>query len=166
MMRPTLTVTLLAIALSGCSKKEAAPPPVENQASQPTASEPEAAPAAAQAPAPEPTFTTRVVRAGQEEPWAPTDTGTINPGMSREEVIATWGEPVVERSNGNWSYLYFRNGCENACGTFDVVFLDGNQVVDAIVRGEGHTYSGVSSSPPDREAVFTPPDSAAGLIGS
>jgi hypothetical protein len=77
--------------------------------------------------------------------------------MTREQVIALWGVPVAERTVGNRTYLYFRNGCEVSCGTFDVVFLEGGQVIDAIVRGPGHNYAGTSSSPRDRIAVFTPP---------
>lgn len=100
-----------------------------------------------------------------EEPWFPTETGTIRPGMTADEVIGVWGAPVVERTVGNWTFLYFRNGCEWACGTFDVVMLEGGQVVDAIVRGVGHTYAGVSSSPPDRVAEFTPPVVFADTIG-
>lgn len=92
-----------------------------------------------------------------EEPWTPTHTGLVRPGMTAQEVIETWGPPEAERSTGNWTFLYFRNGCERRCGTFDVVFLQGGQVVDAVVRGPGHDYAGVSSSPPDREAMFTPP---------
>ena len=99
-----------------------------------------------------------------EEPWFPTDTGTVRPGMTGDEVIAEWGPPVVDRAVGNWTFLYFRNGCERACGTFDVVMLEGGQVVDAIVRGFGHTYGGVSSSPPDRVAEFTPPAFAADTL--
>lgn len=92
-----------------------------------------------------------------EEPWFPSDTGTVRPGMTSDEVVATWGPTVADRAVGNWTFLYFRNGCEQACGTFDVVMLEGGQVVDAIVRGFGHTYAGVSSSPPNRVAEFTPP---------
>ncbi len=92
-----------------------------------------------------------------EEPWFPSDTGTVRPGMTSEEVVATWGPSVADRAVGNWTFLYFRNGCEQACGTFDVVLLEGDQVVDAIVRGFGHTYAGVSSSPAGRAAEFTPP---------
>jgi len=93
-----------------------------------------------------------------DEPWFPTDTGTVRPGMTRLEVVAVWGEPVAERNAGSRTYMYYRNGCEVTCGTFDVVFLDGDQVVDAIVRGPGHTYAGISSSPPEREGVYTPPN--------
>ncbi|UCF40769.1 MAG: hypothetical protein JSW43_00025 [Gemmatimonadota bacterium] len=101
-----------------------------------------------------------------DEPWFPTDTGTVRPGMTRMDVIAVWGEPVVERSAGNRTYLYYRNGCEVTCGTYDVVFLENDQVVDAIVRGRGHNYAGMSSSPPDREAQFTPPVPGAEVPGA
>jgi hypothetical protein len=97
-----------------------------------------------------------------DEPWTPTNTGTVDPGMSRDQVVATWGPPVAERTTGGWTYLYFRNGCEVSCGTFDVVFLENGLVVDAIVRHAAHGYSGTSSSPPGREAVATPRDSGSG----
>ena len=101
----------------------------------------------------------------REEAWFPTETGTISPGMTADEVIGVWGAPVADRTVGNWTFLYFRNGCEWACGTFDLVMLEGGQVVDAIVRGVGHTYAGVSSSPPDRVAEFTPPVVFSDTIG-
>jgi hypothetical protein len=100
-----------------------------------------------------------------EEPWVATHTGTVAPGMSRDDVVAEWGEPVAERAVGTWTYLYFRNGCEATCGTFDVVLLDGGQVVDAIVRGPGHNYAGTSSSPAGREGVPTLPGSTSGAAG-
>jgi hypothetical protein len=77
--------------------------------------------------------------------------------MSREEVVGVWGEPVTERMADGRRYLFYRNGCEVTCGTFDVVFLEGGQVVDAIVRARGHTYSGTSTSPAGSEGVPTPP---------
>lgn len=113
-------------------------------------------PAARQA-QPPPRVQRRPVGSLVDEPWFPTDTGIVRPGMTRMDVIAVWGEPVAERTAGNRAYLYFRNGCEVTCGTYDVVFLENDQVVDAIVRGPGHNYAGMSSSPPDREAQFTPP---------
>lgn len=150
---PTLlTATAVALSVSGCDKipflgRKAPPPdtlaaPAETAQVAPT--EPVAAPAEpvqASAPPPRPLV---------DEPWTPVDTGTVVPGMTREQVIATWGIPVAERVSGNRGYLYFRNGCEVTCGTFDVVFLEDGQVVDAIVRGPGHTYAGTSSSPPGR----------------
>ncbi|MCZ6917297.1 MAG: hypothetical protein O7I93_11010 [Gemmatimonadetes bacterium] len=102
-----------------------------------------------------------------EVPWTPSATGTVRPGMTVDEVVGEWGAPAVRRDIRNRTYLFYRNGCERACGTFDVVLLEDGQVVDAIVRGRGHNYAGVSSSPPDRVAEFTPPQFAdtSGAIG-
>ncbi len=124
------------------------------------AAEPEPEPVQPE-PDPEPIAPVRAsTRQLGEEPWFPIDTGTVRPGMTAAEVVATWGPPVTDRAAGNWTFLYFRNGCEQACGTFDVVLLEGGQVVDAIVRGVGHTYAGISSSPPDRVGEFTAPASS------
>lgn len=101
-----------------------------------------------------------------DEPWTPEFIGTVSPGMGRDEVVAAWGEPVTERMAGALTFMYFRNGCEVSCGTFDVVFLEDGQVVDAVVRFAGHTYSGVSSSPADRVPEFTPPVPSEGNTGS
>jgi len=97
-----------------------------------------------------------------DEPWTPTDTGTVNPGMTRDEVVAVWGAPVTERNFGTWTYLYFRNGCEASCGTFDVVFLENGVVVNAIVRGAGHSYGGASTSPPGQAGRATLPGGTEG----
>jgi hypothetical protein len=121
-----------------------APPPMETPPSQP----------ARQAPP--------VQMPTTDEPWTPTHTGTVTPGMTRDEVIGVWGPPVTERALGAWTYLYFRNGCEASCGTFDVVFLENGAVVNAIVRGAGHTYSGTSTSPPGQEPRATPPTGTGG----
>jgi hypothetical protein len=161
-----LALSALVLAAAGCdkiplvnkipflSKKPAAQPAVTTA--------PAPAPAAADttrpAPAPPPPAETpRAVAQLIDEPWTPVDTGTVTPGMTRDQVIAVWGIPVAERTIEGRTFLYFRNGCEVSCGTFDVVFLENNQVVDAIVRGVGHTYAGVSSSPPERQGVMTPP---------
>jgi hypothetical protein len=98
---------------------------------------------------------------GAEMPWTPI-AGTVSPGMSPEQVVAAWGQPVTERQYGQWMYMFFRNGCENRCGTFDVVFFQNGQVIDAVVRTPAHTYTGVSSSPPDNVAGFTPPSGGIG----
>lgn len=106
------------------------------------------------------------VSAAQDEPWTPTDTGTVKPGMTHDQVTGVWGKPATERSAGRFTYLYYRNGCEASCGMFDLVVLDSGQVVDAVVRGRGHTYAGVSSSPPGRTPKFTPPPKDTGKSGS
>ena len=82
---------------------------------------------------------------------------TIRPGMSEADVIAAWGEPLARRTRGAFTYLHFHTDCLNECGTYDVVILEGGQVVDAIARSKNHRYDGVSSSPADRAPAFTPP---------
>jgi hypothetical protein len=79
----------------------------------------------------------------------------IRPGMTEAEVRAAWGEPLTVRKTGDMTYLYFRNDCFRRCGTWDVVFLEGGQVVDAIVRDSHRRYDGVSSSPVERKPVVT-----------
>jgi SmpA/OmlA family protein len=90
------------------------------------------------------------------------DVKTIRPGMSEADVRAAWGEPVTSRTAGEYAYLFYENGCLRACGTYDVVILQGGQVVDAIARGKNHQYDGVSSSPADRTPRYTPPGDSAG----
>jgi hypothetical protein len=85
--------------------------------------------------------------------------------MTRDDVIGVWGPPVAERTLGAWTYLYFRNGCEASCGTFDVVFLQDGQVVNAIVRGAGHTYGGTSTSPAGQQGRPTKPEGTGGSQG-
>jgi hypothetical protein len=91
----------------------------------------------------------------RDEPYASEDTGTVAPGMSEREVYALWGPPAAVRRAGDMVYLYFKNGCEYTCGTMDVVFLQHDAVIDAIVRWPGHGYSGQSSSPPGVKPVPT-----------
>jgi len=155
-----LAVSALVAGVSACDKipflgKKPAPP-ADSVAQVATA--PDTTPDTTQAPPPPPpTRQASAPIALVDEPWIPVDTGTVAPGMTRDQVIAIWGIPVAERTADARAYLYFRNGCEVSCGTFDVVFLENDQVVDAIVRGEGHTYAGVSSSPPERQGQMTPP---------
>ncbi len=172
--RSLVIVVAAGVLALGCDKipflgnkgDDAAQP----EAAPDTTPAPSPAPAPAPQPEPEPEpVPVQPVRTSRsqvgEEPWFPTDTGTVRPGMTADEVVAVWGPTVVDRAAGNWTFLYFRNGCEQACGTFDVVLLEGGQVVDAIVRGFGHTYAGISSSPWDRAAEFTPPAFSADTLG-
>ncbi|MGH7646006.1 MAG: hypothetical protein ACREMR_10535 [Gemmatimonadales bacterium] len=146
----------------------AAPGPAAPQpAAQPQAPPPEMAPQPAPAvaeprPEPPPYPVSQAVLA--DEPFVSADTGTIAPGMAERDVYSLWGAPVATRRSGEWTYLYFRNGCEYSCGTFDVVFLQNGQVVDAVLRWPGHGYSGVSSSPPDRLPEATPPGAGDTLV--
>ena len=82
-----------------------------------------------------------------DEPYNSADTGTIAPGMSAKDVEALWGPPAARRNAGAYTYLLYPNGCEHTCGTADLVILQNDQVVDAVLRWHGHGYSGQSSSP-------------------
>ena len=168
--------TLAGLAALACGDPDppaAQPQPADTAAPAPPAdtatiqAQPTPAPASPQPPATPSPVVSPSADIG-EEPWFPTHTGTVQPGWTSEDVVSVWGDPVLERSVGDWTYMYFRNGCERACGKYDLVILERDQVVDAIVRGAGHTYAGVSSSPPGRLAEFTPsasPTDTSGIIG-
>lgn len=79
----------------------------------------------------------------------------VRPGMTEAEVVAAWGEPLAKRTRGNFTYLHFQTDCLKECGTYDVVILEGGQVVDAIARSKNHRYDGVSSSPVERPPEYT-----------
>ncbi len=91
-------------------------------------------------------------RPTHDVPYESPNTGTIDPGMAEREIYSLWGPPIAVRRQGEFTYLYYRNGCEYTCGTEDVVFLQNGKVVDAVLRWPGHEYSGQSSSP-----AATPP---------
>ena len=92
----------------------------------------------------------------RDVPYVSDDTGTVAPGMSERVVYEIWAAPAAVRRIGEYTYLFFRNGCEYTCGTMDVVTLQNGRVVDAIVRWDGHRYAGESSSPPGRVPVANP----------
>ncbi|HEY3279407.1 MAG TPA: hypothetical protein VGJ83_02760 [Gemmatimonadales bacterium] len=92
----------------------------------------------------------------EDTPFISDDTGTVSPGMTEREVYGVWGSPVAVRRAGEYTYLFFPNGCEYTCGTMDVVTLRNDAVVDAIVRWDGHRYSGESSSPPGKRPFPNP----------
>ncbi len=71
----------------------------------------------------------------------------IDPGMTRDEVLARLGTPSGESHAGSFTYLFYDNGCAARCGVDDVVVLEKNIVTDAIFRSAKRTFTGVSSSP-------------------
>ncbi len=75
------------------------------------------------------------------------ETLVIDPGMTRQQVVATLGAPVQTREAGRFVYLFYANGCERTCGMQDLVILEDDGVVDAIFRSTRRSYSGSSSSP-------------------
>jgi hypothetical protein len=101
-------------------------------------------------------------RPHHDVPYVSEDTGTVFPGMSERDVYSLWGSPVAVRHLGEFTYLYFNNGCEYSCGHLDVVTLQNNQVVDALVRWPGHGYAGASPASPSADSVIaTPPGDSA-----
>jgi hypothetical protein len=72
---------------------------------------------------------------------------TIDPGMTREQVVARLGQPLSARAFQSFTYLLYRNGCEKSCGMNDLVVLDSNRVIDAVFRSSARHYTGTSSSP-------------------
>lgn len=172
-----LSLAAAVMLVAGCPRDE--PPPVgRSQPEATTAQAPDTTPMPAAAaestatPAATPTMrrepaATRpapltMASARVDQPFETSYTGTVQPGMTEAQVLEVWGQPVARRQEGTFTYLHFRNGCEASCGMYDIVILDGGQVVDAVVRFPGHVYAGVSSSPPGRTPLFTPPDSVRG----
>ena len=72
---------------------------------------------------------------------------TIEPGMTTDQVKLVFGEPQSTASYGNFTFYFFENGCHEECGMADVVFFEGGQVVDAVLRAPWRAYAGESSSP-------------------
>jgi hypothetical protein len=78
---------------------------------------------------------------------AQTTVASIDPGMTREQVVAKLGEPLSARSLNGITYLFYKNGCEKTCGMNDLVTLDSGKVIDAVFRSPSRKYTGMSSSP-------------------
>ena len=72
---------------------------------------------------------------------------SIDPGMTRDQVVARLGKPASEHSSGSATFLYYRNGQEKKMGMSDMVALDSGKVVDAVFRSSARRYTGKSSSP-------------------
>ena len=78
---------------------------------------------------------------------AQTAGGTIDPGMTKAQVVENLGAPASERVAGKFTYLFYKNGCEKECGMSDLVVLKDDAVVDAVFRAGVRKYTGTSSSP-------------------
>ena len=70
---------------------------------------------------------------------------SIAPGMTRQQVVDILGRPASERHFGAHDYLLFDAGCSRKCGD-DLVILDHDAVVDAVIRSAGHSYTGSESA--------------------
>jgi hypothetical protein len=78
---------------------------------------------------------------------AQTGAGTIDPGMTRAQVIERLGKPATVRTYQGSTYLMYSNKCGKKCGMQDIVILDHDVVVDAVFRSPDRHYTGASSSP-------------------
>jgi hypothetical protein len=78
---------------------------------------------------------------------------TIDPGMSRDDVVKSLGQPLSSKSYDGYTYMLYHNGCEKKCGMNDLVVLDSGKVVDAVFRSANRKYRGESSSPKMISAV-------------
>lgn len=67
---------------------------------------------------------------------------TISPGMTEDQVRSTLGAPATTRTTGEWTYLYYHNGCPIRCGSDDVVFLQNGKVVAAVFRTGARRFAG------------------------
>lgn len=73
---------------------------------------------------------------------SPAAAQTISPGMTSAQVRSLLGDPVTVRSAGDWSYLYYLNGCAVRCGSDDVVFIQNDRVVAAVFRTGRRRFAG------------------------
>ena len=80
-------------------------------------------------------------------PPAFAQTVTIDPGMTRAQVVERLGKPATERSSGGFTYMFYVNGCERTCGMNDLITLSADTVIDAIFRAKSREYTGRSTSP-------------------
>jgi hypothetical protein len=72
---------------------------------------------------------------------------SIDPGMTKGQVIERLGQPAAERSSGAYTYLFYQNGRERTAGMSDLVILQHDAVVNAIFRSPARAYTGSSTSP-------------------
>jgi outer membrane protein assembly factor BamE (lipoprotein component of BamABCDE complex) len=72
---------------------------------------------------------------------------TIDPGMTKAQVIEKLGKPATVRNYQGSTYLMYSNKCGKTCGMQDIVILDHDVVVDAVFRSPNRHYTGTSSSP-------------------
>jgi len=177
MRRSTLAIcALLTVATLGCDQVDAAkaklklawdklrgrpttqapPPPPVRPAADTAAARVAAQQQQAATQRPRPPAAPQGQALTRDVPYISDDTGTVTPGMSEREVYELWAAPAAVRRVGEYTYLFFRNGCEYTCGTMDVVTLQNGKVVDVIARWDGHRYSGESSSPEGRVPVANP----------
>ena len=66
----------------------------------------------------------------------------IAQGMTPAQVRDVFGAPARTRESGAWTYWYYANGCPVRCGSDDVVFVQNERVVAAVLRTRHRVMSG------------------------
>ena len=82
---------------------------------------------------------------------------SIDPGMTKGQVIERLGKPFAERTSGAYTYLFYSNGREREAGMSDLIILQNDSVIDAIFRSADRQYTGRSSSPESKMPVNSAP---------
>ena len=72
---------------------------------------------------------------------------SIDSGMTKAQVLERFGKPATESKRGDFTYLFFSNGREKQVGTADIVILEADKVIDAVLRSPRRAYTEKSSSP-------------------
>ena len=75
----------------------------------------------------------------------------ISPGFTRAQVEARFGAPAAVRTVGEYTYLFYQNGCEIKCGQHDLIVLKDGKVTDAMFRSAKRHYTGQSSAPAGKQ---------------
>jgi len=78
---------------------------------------------------------------------------SLDPGMSKDQVIDRLGQPSEESHSGSFTYLMYDNACGQKCGMDDLVVLEHDVVTDAVFRSGTRTYTGRSSAPSALQAA-------------
>jgi hypothetical protein len=86
--------------------------------------------------------TARILAVALLAATSPAAAQTISPGMTSSQVRSILGDPVTVRNAGDWSYLYYLNGCAVRCGSDDVVFIQNDRVVAAVFRTGRRRFAG------------------------
>ena len=70
----------------------------------------------------------------------------IATGMTAAQVRDAFGDPARTRTEGDWTYWFYSNGCPNRCGSDDVVFFQADHVVAAVLRTARRSISGAPAA--------------------
>ena len=91
---------------------------------------------------------------------AQTQPVSIDPGMTKEQVLARLGNPSEESHSGSFTYLLYNSDCGAKCRQDDLVVLERGVVTDAVFQSGKRTYTGQSEQP----SALQPASSAARVV--